>query len=225
MPDLAGWFRIRREEKSIHLIDEHSRKVFSCVMELVNLVDLVMNEGSPEEVFIVARRINEMEHEADIMRRNVLDVLSEGKLDPSEREDLVHLTKRLDAIANNANAAARRISILNLNYVRMLGEPFTKMVSDAKKCVEKLMETIDALKDGHDVSFLIDEVERAEFEVDQDHLALRKALQDWKHGDVPPFTAITLSNLIDFVEGIADSAEDTADFIRLVSIKKPQKHK
>ncbi len=223
MPDLASWLRIRREEKSIYLIDEHTRKVFSCIVEFVNLIDLIMNEASPEEVSIVARRISEIEHEADIMRRNVLSTLSEGKIDPSEREDLVHLTKRLDAVANNANAAARRISILDLNYVRMLGELFTKMVSDAKKCVEKLMETVDALKDGRDVSLLVDEVDHAEFEVDQDHLALRKALQGWKHGDIPPFTAITLSNLIDFVEGIADSAEETAEYIRLVSIKKPPK--
>lgn len=225
MPDLAGWFRIRREERSISLIDEHSRKVSNCVAEFVNLVELVMSEGSPEEILLVAHRIGEMEHEADLMRRSILTTLSEGKLDPSEREDLVHLTKRLDSVANNANAAARRISILDPNYVRLLGERFTKMVYDARRCVEKLMETIDALKDGRDVSPLVNEVDRVEFEVDQDHLALRKALQDWKHGDIPPFTAITLSNMIDFVEGIADSAEDTAEFIRLVSIKRPQKRR
>ncbi len=223
MSDLASWFRIRRTEKSIVLLDEHSKKVSNCVAELVNLIEVIMSGGSADEALMFIKRISEMEHEADIMRRSILKALSKGKLDPSEREDLVHLTKRLDSVANNANAAARRISILNLNYVRMLGDPFVKMVKDAKKCADKLVKTMDAFREGRDVSSLIDEVSQAEFEVDQDHLELRKSLQKWTRNDVPPFTAITLSNLIDFIEGIADSAEETADFIRLVSIKRLQK--
>ncbi|MEM1658372.1 MAG: DUF47 family protein [Candidatus Jordarchaeales archaeon] len=225
MPDLASWFRVRREEKSISLIDEHTRKVFNCVTELVSLVELIMSGCSPEEISVVARRVGEIEHEADIIRRSILTTLSEGRLDPSEREDLVHLTKRLDAVANNANAVARRISILDPQYIRMLGEQFVRMLHDAKKCVEKLLETINALREGRDIIPLVDEVDRIEFEVDQDHLALRKSLQEWKCSEIPPFAAITLSNMIDFVEGIADSAEDTAEFIRLVSIKRPPRRR
>jgi len=222
LSSLASWFRIRREELAIKMLREHSKKVFNCVTELVHLVNLIMDGGDSDEISMSIKRINEMEHEADIMRRNILEELCKGKLEPSEREDLVHLTKRMDAVANNANAAARRISILDYKHVKILGGSFVKMVGDAEKCVRKLLETMEALRRGKEVSGLVDEVNQLEYEVDQDNLALRKELQSKTCENIGPFTAITLSNLIEFVEGIADSAEETAEFIRLVSIKRIQ---
>ena len=52
----------------------------------------------------VFRRVDVLEHEADIMRRDILKNITKTEVKPEIREDLSDLIKRTDKIANAANA-------------------------------------------------------------------------------------------------------------------------
>ena len=111
MGSLLEWFSTKREEKVIKRTKEHSKKVYECVYEFQRAIELYC-DGKVDKAAKLISRVNQIENEADDIRREVLLLLSKGQMVPQVREDLTHLTKRLDDVANGANAAGRRLQLL-----------------------------------------------------------------------------------------------------------------
>jgi len=221
---LLEWLKGRREAKVITMLRDHARKVYDCVLELEKVIKL-FSDGRISDAKLGIRRISEIESEADSIRKRIMTLLTEGALTSAYREDLAHLTKRLDSVANFANAAARRLSLLDENIITEDEEfkmKILKMMEDVVKCVGKMYEMIIRL--GKDpVEKIIeyaDAVDRLEHVVDESHMDVRKYLvkMSWEQLKTP-FNAITLHTFIECMENIADFSEDTAEFVRIVAIK------
>jgi len=221
---LLEWLKGRREEKIITMLRDHARKVYDCVLELEKVIKL-FSDGKISEAKLGIKRISEIESEADSIRKRIMTLLTEGTLSSAYREDLAHLTKRLDSVANFANAAARRLSLLDENIVINDAEfkkKILKMMEDVVKCVGKMYEMVIRLgKDpvGRIIEYA-DAVDRLEHVVDESHMDVRRHLvkMSWEQLKTP-FNAITLHTFIECVENIADFSEDTAEFVRIVAIK------
>src|SRR5690554_2203733 len=88
------------------------------------------------------------EHEADIIRRRMLNRLSEGLFLPPDREDLVHFVERMDDIADYACAAARLIILIDTDLPAPLKERLTETAGLLTKAVDTLREALDHLVRG-----------------------------------------------------------------------------
>lgn len=221
---LLGWLKGRREAKVITLLRDHAKKVYDCVLELEKVIKLFC-DGKVNEAKLGIRRISEIENEADSIRKRIMVLLTEGALVSAHREDLAHLAKRLDSVANFANAAARRLNLLEKSIIAEdteFKEKLLKMMKDVVKCVDKMYEMVIRL--GKDpVEKIIeyaDAVDRLEHVVDESHMDVKKHLlkMSWDYLKTP-FNAITLHTFIECIENIADFSEDTAEFVRIVAIK------
>ncbi len=219
MGTLLDWFKTRREATIIKKTRDHAKKVYDCNFELNNLVSLLL-QGKEKEAPKLIKRINEIENECDDIRRNIMIDLTKGELSPSVREDLAHLVKRLDSVANNANATAKRLGLLTYDVLAPIADEIKKMSQITLDCVKLLQNTID-LQMGHAVDKVIEsvnEINRLEHEVDVLNYAVKQKLITIRP-EYSPYTAILLFEMVNLLENISDNAEDTADFIKMINVR------
>jgi predicted phosphate transport protein (TIGR00153 family) len=159
------------------------------------------------------------EEEVDKLRTAVFTELSKGAaLVADYREDLLHLVKRLDTLADHAKDAAR--------CIEMLGE--TKIPEElTKKTVfmtSKLVETAQNLRTSIEkISFNPSEaidyaknVGQIEHELDAEYLKAKSLFV--KYGEKINCGAMVIfDDLIEFIEQAADMCADTADYIVVLS--------
>ena len=101
------WFEKRRRTKGLELAHEQITKAFDTVTLLHKAMksfaqgDLKESDKHIENLFLA-------EEEVDKLRTNVFTELSKGAaLVADYREDLLHLVKRLDTLADHTKDAAR----------------------------------------------------------------------------------------------------------------------
>src|SRR4030066_1808094 len=106
------WFEKRRRTKGLELAHEQITKAFDTVtllhkaMQSFAVGDLKEADKNIENLFMA-------EEEVDKLRTNVFKELSKGAaLVADYREDLLHLVKRLDTLADHTKDAARCLRML-----------------------------------------------------------------------------------------------------------------
>lgn len=157
--------------------------------------------------------------EIDDLRRLVFGALSKRGLPSKYREDLMHIVKRLDVMADHVKDSARNIKIL-------LGTKVPKEIWDTNvRIAEALVKgsvllgtAIEMLginpPQAVEFSKKVDEQESI---VDEEYLKAKALLlkYDKKLGIAK---LLILNDLVKCMEEIADTCADTADYIRVLAI-------
>ena len=220
--DLAGksygWFEKRRRTKGLELAYNQIIKAFDTVI-LLHKAAKSFSENNNKEVKKHLKNLYNAEEEVDRLRTIVFTELSTGAaLIADYREDLLHLVKRLDTLADHTKDAAR--------CLEMLGESKIPKELDAKMLLMtlKLVETAQILRESiekitADPKTAIKKakkVEELESELDQEYLIVKSLFV--KHGmNMNPGALIIFDDLIEFLEHAADMCADTADYISVLS--------
>ena len=219
MGTLLDWFRTRREANIIKGTRLHAKKVYNVVFELDNVTKLIC-KGKTKETPHLIKKISELENEADEIRRKIMMDLSKGELTPGVREDLAHLIKRLDGIANNANGTARRLILLTSDVLSPICEDLIKMSKITLECVKVLHKTIAMQLGGSSPKIFksIVKINKLEHDVDVINLSIKRKLLQLET-NYSEYVAITIYEMLNFFENISDSAEETAEFIRIINVR------
>src|SRR5512137_67718 len=107
-----GWFEKRRRTKGLELAHEQITKAFDTVTWL-NRAMKSFSEGKHVEAKRDVENLYKAEEEVDKLRTDVFKELSKGAaLVADYREDLLHLVKRLDTLADHTKDAARCLEML-----------------------------------------------------------------------------------------------------------------
>ena len=225
MSSLYEWFKNRNEESAINKTLVHMQKVLECVVEYEKAVSYLLDERNIDLALKVFFRVDELEHQADGIRRNILNMISKAEINPTIRENLIHLTQRIDDIANAANAGARI-------FIYMNHPDFMKLEEEVhKKFLEMARISVDAVKK---VNIMVNKLLTAEEEeihqLGEQVNILEHQCDDLRHGinrilvsnnpDINPFSAIEIHNCISTLEAVTDNAEDVADYIIMLTVAK-----
>jgi predicted phosphate transport protein (TIGR00153 family) len=225
MSALYDWFKSRNEETVINKTLVHMKKVLECVVEFQKALSFLLEEKNIDLAIKVFFRVNEQEHQADGIRRKILRMLSKAELNATVRENLMHLIKRNDDVANATNASARMLIYMNHNDLLSLGDlVHEKMLEIARVTVEtikKLDSMLNHLIEGreNEIQKLGDEVNTLEHDVDEARFVINRTLVS-NHPDINPFSAIEIHNCISAMEAITDNAEEVADYLILLVTSK-----
>lgn len=165
--------------------------------------------------------MSKKEREADYLRRMIIRELEKGELAPEEREDLMWLITRLDLVADWAKEVARILSILPFNELpeELRGniEGTLRIISN---CVQTLSLSIKALfEDPREAIQLTERVEELEEEVDRFDLENKRILIITASRLPSGYVTIT-DDFLHSIENIADAAEDAADVVQAIAIRK-----
>jgi predicted phosphate transport protein (TIGR00153 family) len=225
MSSLFEWFKSRNEESAINKTLVHMQKVLECVVEFDKGLSYLIEEKNVDLALKVFFRVTELEHQADGIRRNILNMLSKAELIPRIRENLTHLVKRIDDVANAANASARILIYMNhADFLSLDNEVHVKTLEMAKKSVEAvkllnlMVNDLMAAKE-EEIQKLGVEVNNLEHKCDELHFAINRLLVS-NNPNINPFSAIEIHDCIFELENISDNAEDVADYIIMLTISK-----
>jgi len=217
---MENWFAKRRRSKVLDIAHRQMTLAIDTVKELEKSVNAALN-GNKEEAKLSFQRLSLVEHEIDELRRTVFEELTRGSLPFKDREDIMHLVKRLDVMADHVKDSGRSVMVLlEAKVVREIWEQFVEIAKDLVACSTTLRKALDMLgtnpSEARELSKKVDEVESM---VDEKYLKTKALLL--KHADkMDSATLMLLRDLLESMEHVADSCDDTADYIRILTVSR-----
>ena len=212
------WFERRRRTKALDLAHEQIAKALDTVTLLHQAIKSILEEKKKEARQQI-ENLFKVEEEVDKLRKEVFNELSKGAaLLADYREDLLHLVKRLDTLADHVKDAARCLEMLaDAQLPKELGENTMYMTSKLVECAQELRGCIEKLSANPAEAIKgANKVEEFEHEVDEIYLKTKALFV--KFGEqINCGTMVIFDDLIEFIEQAADMCADTADYIVILS--------
>jgi len=215
---MERWFAQRRKSKVLELADREMTLAIDTVTELHKSIKAVQ-EGKKKEAKASIDRLSLIEHEIDELRRTVFEELTRGSLPSKDREDIMHLVKRLDVMADHVKDSARSVLVLiEAKVVSVLWKKFVEMASDLVKIATTLRKAIEKLGTSPSEAMeLAKSIDAIEGQVDEKYVEV-KALLLQNSEKMSAATLLMLKDLVESMECVADSADDTADYVRILAV-------
>jgi len=209
-----------KRETALNVLEKtikHAQIVKDCVKELEVGLKILLRDKNLNKARENFLKVDLLEDEADKIRREVLNDVSKGELNPSIRLNLSHLIKRLDDVANCSTGVARRISTIPTKFWDQSSEESIRLILEIIETTVKAVEyldklVIDLVGERINVKDYTRKINQYEHDVDLLNIELRESLQETKY-DVNFFTIFTVGNIFDILEAISDSIEGVADYI------------
>jgi predicted phosphate transport protein (TIGR00153 family) len=219
LSELIKWFEKRRESKAVSTMQQHLALTMSAVEDFEKAIKASVSLND-KEARAAIDRVTSSEREADKLRRAFMTELARGELPSTDREDLMHLMKRVDMVADWCRESTRVLSAVPMNNVPpSLREAAVKMAEGAKDCATALRRAIGRMMDKPDEAMqAADDVERMEEHVDDLFEKSRQLLG--KEEKLNAGTAVLMNELYESIEMIADWCEDACDQIRVIIIRR-----
>jgi predicted phosphate transport protein (TIGR00153 family) len=219
LSELIKWFEKRRETIAFVTIQRHLALTTGIVEDLEKAIVAAVNKDD-KELHSSIERITDAEKEADRLRRKVMDEVSKGDLAPIDREDIMHLVKRVDMIADWCRESTRILIAIPMEHVpKSIKEVAIEMIQNVKECAASVQKCVNKMMTKAEEALqAADYVEREEEKVDGIHEKARKLLgkEDISRAGV----AVLVSQLFEAIEMIADSCEDACDQVRVIIVRK-----
>jgi predicted phosphate transport protein (TIGR00153 family) len=213
-----AWFEKRRRTKALDLAQEQITKALDTVTLLHQAIQ-ILSEGKKKEALQRIENLFKAEEEVDKLRIEVFKELSKGAaLLADYREDLLHLVKRLDTLADHAKDAARCIEMLiDAQLPKDFCENTVCMTSKLVDCAHALRGSIEKITVNPSEAIAgAQRVEEIEHEIDEYYLKTKSSFV--KHGEhMNCGIMVIFDDLIEFIEQAADMCADTADYIVILS--------
>jgi len=217
---LEKWFNQRRKSKVLELAD----KQLALAIETVNELENAIAAASKKEIGAAKKQLERLfttEEEIDSLRRTIFEESTRGSLPLNDREDLMHLVKRLDVMADHVKDSGRSVLLLlEVNIPKELWNAYEEMAKDLVECAKVLKSSIEKLgTDPAEARLLSMKVDDVEKKADEKYLKIKGLLLKSDKAVTPPMLLL-LKDMVESMEQVADTCDDTADYVRILTITK-----
>jgi uncharacterized protein Yka (UPF0111/DUF47 family) len=198
-----------KETNFFEFFENHSVK---CIDATSSLLDLVSSGGEFESI---ARRIEAIEKEADLITHQCIDALHRTFITPIDRSDILLMIKRMDDIIDTVHAATSRIILYELREIRdearELGQILVKSTTEIGKAVKSLRN----LKNPQAIQDSCVLVHGLEDEAD----AILKAAVVRLFREQNPVLVIKWKEIYERLEKATDRCDDVANILEKIVIE------
>jgi predicted phosphate transport protein (TIGR00153 family) len=200
------------------MADRQMTLAIDTVIELEKSINAALN-GDKEKAVGSFEKLSSAEHEIDELRRIVFEELTCGSLVSKDREDIMHLVKRLDQMADHVKDASRAVIVLlEAKVPKEMWEQFARTSKDLVECAKTLRKAIENLGTNPEKAMeLARAVDKIEGRVDEKYVQ-SKALLLKSCKEMDAATVLLLKDLIEEMEHVADACDDTADYVRILTV-------
>lgn len=212
------WFEQRRKTRGLELAHEQITKAFDTVTWLHKAMKCFSEKNFKESKKYI-ENLYLAEEEVDKLRVDTFLELSKGAaLVADYREDLLHLVKRLDTLADHTKDAARCLEMLaDANIPSELTEKTVYMTGKLVETAQTLRSSIEKISSNPNEA-IREAKQVGEIEHDLDTAYLKAKSLFVKYGaDINCGAMVIFDDLIEFIEHAADMCADTADYILVLS--------
>lgn len=212
------WFEQRRKTRGLELAHDQITKAFDTVNWLHKATKAFSDKNFKDSKKYIDN-LYLAEEEVDTLRTNVFMELSKGAaLVADYREDLLHLVKRLDTLADHTKDAARCLEmLLESDIPSELCDKTVFMTSKLVETAQTLRGAIEKISlNPNEAIKEAKKVEEIEHAIDTEYLKTKGLFV--KYGvDINCGAMVIFDDLIEFIEQAADMCADTADYILVLS--------
>jgi predicted phosphate transport protein (TIGR00153 family) len=217
---MERWFSERRKSKVLEMADRQMTLAIDTVIELEKSINAALR-GNKESALASFKKLSRVEHEIDELRRTVFEELTRGSLLSKDREDIMHLVKRLDEMADHVKDASRAvILLLDATVAKELWKQFAQTAKDLVACATFLRKAIENLGTNPvEAMELAKQIDVIEGQVDEKYLKSKALLLKYSK-ETDAATILLLKDLIEEMEHVADACDDTADYVRILTVSR-----
>ena len=215
---MERWFAKRRKSRVLEIADRQITLAIDTVIDLEKSINAA-SSGKKEEAKSSFEKLSTIEHEIDELRRTVFEELTRGSLPPKDREDIMHLVKRLDEMADHVKDAGRAvILLLEAEVVKEIWELLAETSKDLVDGATTLRKAIEKLgTNPAEAMQLAKEIDKIEGRADAKYLKAKALLLKYSK-KMDAATILLLKDLIEEMEHVADACDDTADYVRILTV-------
>ena len=217
---MERWLTNRRKSKLLEMADRQMTLAIDTVIELEKSINAALN-GKKQKAIASFNKLSSIEHEIDELRRIVFEELTRGSLRSKDREDIMHLVKRLDQMADHVKDASRAVVLLlEAEVPKDMWKQFAETAKDLVKCATTLRKAIEQLGTNASKAMeLAKQIDEIEGKVDEKYLTSKAMLLKYSK-ETDAATILLLKDLIEEMEHVADACDDTADYVRILTVSR-----
>jgi predicted phosphate transport protein (TIGR00153 family) len=212
------WFARRRKSRVLELADKQMTRAIDTVDYLQKTIQAAL-KGDKKSAKELIEHLSVSEHEVDELRRTIFEELTRGSMASKDREDIMHLVKRLDEMADHVKDGARNAQLLlDSTIPKVFWEKLFNMSNHLVHGATILRKAIESLgTDPAEAIKLAMQIDAIEGKVDEEYLETKSMfLAHVKEIDAASF--LFLRDMIEELEHVADSCDDTADYVRILAV-------
>ncbi|MBO5441003.1 MAG: DUF47 family protein [Alphaproteobacteria bacterium] len=201
-----------------HIIDRLHDKIIEMTMVFKEAVDIYLKERRSENYRQTSKKIKQIEHDSDKLRREIESRLYEQNLIPDMRGNILQLVENLDRVINLFDEVAHKFYIEQPDIPECYYEQLQTLVQQVSDCAENM--AISSRAFFRDLVTLRDyskKVYLLEHQSDKTSAKLRKAVFD---SELELARKIQINTFVEEVADIADLAEDCIDALLIFAIKR-----
>lgn len=208
----------------ISSLEEHMVKVNACAEALLPFFDAIL-EQDWKRATQVQMHITNLEHEADVIKKDLRLHLPKSLFLPVPRSDLLELLTIQDSVANRAKDIAGLILGRHMEIPAILAPEIRKFLlrsidasSQATQAIEELDDLLETGFQGSEVQIveeMINKLDQIEHDTDEMQIKIRRHLFDIEN-TLPPVPTIFLYKIIEWIGDLADRAQQVGERMQLL---------
>ncbi len=207
-----------KTNKLLEMLEGYLGKVTECMEQAQKTLLLYLDKGCCEEFDGLVTKTHIAESCSDDLRREIEIILYEKALMPESRGDILGLLETVDRIPNKAESVAFQMQTEALKIPDEFKSDLRKIININLNIFEDIKRAIRAVfKNIKDVRHITNEIDKKESNSDSMERDLIKKLF---RSDIDTGEKILLKELIIEIGSISDRAEDTADRLNIMAVKR-----
>ena len=217
---------LRRRSPFDQLLD-HMGKVRECINLLGDGLIHYYN-GNYEGFSELAKKVSEIEHEADIIKGNIRNHLPSSILMPVDKGRFLWALREQDSILDHAENLVEMLDMRHTKIPKELQPIFIEHCKLVVETVEAMELAVESIRDLVETGFVkrerehtkqyIHKVHDWEYIADQKRYEMTRGVYELEK-KLEPMDVYHLLKIIDWVDDIADHAENVADWLRSMIAK------
>jgi len=216
-----------RRKTPFNQLFEHMGKVRECVDILG---DGIANyyKGDYKGFSELTEQVSKIEHEADIIKRNLRNHLPSSLFMPVDKGKFMWALREQDKILDHAENLAKMLDMRHTKIPKELQNVFIEHAKLVMKTVDAMEDAVENIRDLVQTSFVkkereqtkqfIYKVHELEYKADEKKYELTKGIYKLEK-KLDPMDVYHLLKIADWVDDIADHAENVADWLRAMIAK------
>jgi predicted phosphate transport protein (TIGR00153 family) len=216
-----------RRKSPFDSLVEHMCKVKECI-DILGKGLISYYKGDYKNFSKVAKEVSKIEHEADLIKSNLRNHLPSFVFIPVDKGKFLWALREQDAILDHAENLSRMLDMRHTKIPIPLQDVFIEHVKLVVKTVNAMENAVNNLCDLIETSFVkrereqtkefIYQVHEFEYKADEKKYEMTKGIYKLEK-KLKPMDVYHLLKIADWVDDIADHAENVADWLRAMIAK------
>jgi len=216
-----------RRKSPFNQLLEHMGKVRECI-DLLEGGVIKYYKGDYKDFSELSKKVSKIEHEADLIKGNLRNHLPNSLFMPVDKGKFLWALREQDAILDHAENLAHMLDMRHtkipkelrnifIDHAKLVGKT-VKAMEDAVENIRDLVETSFVKREREQTKEYIYKVHEYEYKADKKKYEITKGIYKLEK-KLDPMDVYHLLKIADWVDDIADHAENVADWLRAMIAK------